>query len=152
MGACLVFARRAGLTALAHTHPPVSCSDVPLALRAAQLEGIVPTINKFYGVHISFFETDSRLRQSNFFSAKIVDGGAVVTGAGSSGVAPEIQLMETYSFPTGLTNWVSYRIELDKPDNYDPACFLKFNDFRFVPSPLITTTTEITEQPNTDAH
>lgn len=61
---------------------PVTPTDVPLALRAAQLKGIVPTINKFYDVHVEFFETDSRNRQSNFFSAKIVDGGAAVTGLG----------------------------------------------------------------------
>ena len=56
-------------------------------------------------------------------------------------------MMKSFNVPfsstrptAGLTNWVSYRITLNKPDDYDPTCFLPLNNFQFVASPDLIST------------
>jgi len=112
---------------------------VPLGLRAPDLNGVIPTINSLYNCDIAFFETDSKNRKQNLFSAKIESGGSVITGA----ARPTTRIYHPMSMPcfsAGLTNWISYRIALNKPDEYDPTCFMPLNDFHFVASPDLIST------------
>jgi hypothetical protein len=91
------------------------CAEfVPYLLRAADLDSVVPTLNKRFNVRVTFYETDMRTH-NRFKLTQVTD-----------------TLVE------GDSNWIAYRIMLNEPNEYDVDCFKSLDTFMYsfdVPAP-----------------
>lgn len=115
---------------------------VPYELRADALASVVPTMNKLYDCQTTWFETDSTLREYNLFRMDVSEDGRELTGKGRAAAvlrARTFYPLEPMSTrvparPPGLTNWVSFRIILNNPSNFDVDCLNSLDNFDFVTS------------------
>jgi hypothetical protein len=76
---------------------------------AADLQGVVPIVQREHGIVCEFFETDSSMRTTNAFTARRVGSSATVIGE---------------------TNWVSYRVTFPDASHFDWSCFSPIQRFK----------------------
>jgi hypothetical protein len=114
----------------------------PYQLRATGMESLVPTINSRFDVQATFYETDGRT--TNVFRGTVSDDGSTIEGMNLdrllffrdwSSTNPGLVLhyfVCLANVALGLTNWIGYRVKLNKPEVFSKSCLTAINQFKFV--------------------
>ncbi len=106
--ACLFAAAAAAAASFCPLLFPPFVRFVPYALRAKDVQVVIPTVNALYNIQLFFFEVDIN-RTFNRFKLKIMTDNQM----------------------EGETCWVGFRVIFNTPNAMDPNCLNEFNSFDY---------------------